>query len=66
MDCEALAASGGGIIEDDAWASWDDAWDSMFGDDDFRRGSEGVDVDAEDPCQGESSADMFDGWFDWF
>ena len=54
-------------MPDDPWEDMtlSDVWDAMWGDDDFRRGEAGVDVDSEDPCGGKESTNEFADWFSW-
>ena len=67
VDCDAIAAASS-TVDDNPWGdvTWGDAWDALVGDDDFRRGSEGVDIDNEDSaCGGKESANEIADWFSW-
>ena len=64
-DCEAISAAETPVPDSDPFGAIGDAWNAMWGDDDFDRGDPGVDVDAEDVCSGAESESMFSSWFDW-
>ena len=66
-DCEAISAAETPVPDSDPFGAIADAWNAMWGDDDFDRGSAVTadDVDAEDICSGEESENAFSSWFDW-
>ena len=64
-DCEAVSAATTPVEDSDPWGAIGDAWNAMWGDDDFDRGEAGVDVDAEDACSGKESTNEFSSWFSW-
>jgi hypothetical protein len=67
--CSEGAAANSAVTEDDPWAWANEAWDSMVGDLTSNGGPNptvGVDDEDEGACSGDESANVGDGWFDWF